>query len=139
MGASFTYHFLDFSEWQASQLPDGASVWTSVPFVASDDRPAVREFVARARRHAGSDLVTHVAFTHYTAVHALKVAIERAGSTSGDRVRQVLEGMELDTVTGPVRIAGGYASWPMYVAQAAGGRLQVVRRFDAVPPGAACA
>ena len=36
------------------------------------------------------DLVTHVAFTHYNAVHALKLAMEAAGSTDRDEVFKAL-------------------------------------------------
>src|SRR5207253_6927499 len=85
-GAAFNYYFLDFSEWHAAQLPQGASVWTALPFVASDESPAVKDFVARAKRKSSGDLVTHVAFTHYNAVQAFKAAMEKAGSTAGDKV-----------------------------------------------------
>lgn len=143
LGPSFTYYFLDFSEWQASQLPDDASVWTSVPFVAGDEAPAVREFVARARKHASgtgaNDLVTHVAFTHYNAVRALKLAMEKAGSTAGDKVMAALDGTALETATGRLTFNRGYAIMPMFVARATRSGLQVVRRFDSVPSGASCA
>lgn len=139
VGPSFNYHFLDFSEWQASKIPEGASIWTSVPFVAADDDPAVRDFVARARRHAGNDLVTHVAFTHYNAIYALKLAMEKAGSTAGDKVLTALDGLELNSATGRIAFSGGYAAMPMYVARAVRGRLEVARKLDAVPAGARCA
>jgi urea transport system substrate-binding protein len=139
LGSSFNYHFLDFSEWHASQVPENASVWTSVPFVASDENPEVQDFVARARRHSGADLVTHIAFTHYNAIHAFKLAMEKAGSTSGDRVMAALDGMELRGATGLIKFSSGYASLPMYVARAVRGRLEVVRKFDAAPPGVTCA
>lgn len=135
----FDYHFLEFSEWQAGRLPEGVTVWTSLPFVARDASPGVRDFVDRARRHARDDLVTHVAFTHYNAVRALKLGMERVDSTDGDRVRKALEGASLDTATGPITWGqGGYATMPMYVARATRGTLEVVERFDAVEPGARC-
>jgi branched-chain amino acid transport system substrate-binding protein len=137
-GSAFGYHFLDFSEWQASELPDGASAWTSVPFVASEDNPAVRDFVARARRHSRGELVTHVAFTHYNAIQLLKLAMEKAGSTAGDQVMAAMEGLQLSTATGRISISRGYAAMPMYVARAVRGKLDVVRKFDAVPAGVSC-
>lgn len=140
LGPNFNYHFLDFSEWQASQLPEGATAWTAVPFVASDDSPAVRDFVARARRRAGNDLVTHVAFTHYNAIRALKLAMEKAGTTAGDKVMAALDGATLDTATGPLVIGKGrYASMPMFVARATRGKLEVVKKIDAVATGSTCA
>ena len=138
--SAFDYHFLEFSEWQASQLPDGVEAWTSVPFVASDDRPAVREFVARARRHAGDDLVTHVAFSHHTAVRALAQAMEQAGSAAGAPVRAALDGLRLELATGELTLgADGYATMPMYVARATRRGLEVAQRFEAAAPGAVCA
>ena len=137
--SEFDYHFLEFSEWQASQLPDGVEAWTSVPFVASDDRPGVRDFVARARRHGGDDLVTHVAFSHHTAVHALARAMEQAGSTAAGPVRTVLEGLQLEVATGTLTLGSdGYATMPMYVARATRRGLEVAQRFEATAPGAAC-
>ena len=56
------FAYLDFSEWQASQLVPGASIITCVPFVASDPSPAVQGFVSRANAMPGGELVTHVAF-----------------------------------------------------------------------------
>ena len=140
LGPNFNYHFLDFSEWQASQLPEGATAWTAVPFVASDDHPAVRDFVARARRRSGHDLVTHVAFTHYNAIQALKVAMEKAGTTAGDKVMAALDGATLSTATGPVVMGKGrYASMPIYVARATRRTFEVVKKYDAVATGSTCA
>ncbi len=136
----FAYHFLEFSEWQASQLPEGVDAWTSVPFVASDDRPGVRDFVARARRHAGEDLVTHVAFSHHAAVHGLARAMEQAGSTAAGPVRAALDGLRLEVATGTLILgADGYATMPMYVARATRDGLEVAQRFEDVPPEATCA
>ena len=136
----FAYHFLEFSEWQASQLPAGVEAWTSVPFVASEDRAGVRDFVARARRHAGGDLVTHVAFSHHTAVHALARAMERAGTTAADPVRAAFDGLRLGVATGELALGSdGYATMPMYVARATRRGLEVAQRFEAAPPGVACA
>jgi len=140
VGPQFTYHFLEFSEWQASQLPEGASVWTALPFVASADEPAVRDFVARARRQSRTDLVTHVAFTHYNAIRAFKLAMEKVGTTAGDQVMAALDGLRLETATGAAVFGSHrYASQPMYVARSGRRALDVVRKFDVVPPGATCA
>ena len=139
IASEFDYHFLEFSEWQASQLPEGVEAWTSVPFVAAEDRPGVGEFVARARRHGGDDLVTHVAFSHHTAVRALARAMEEAGTTDADRVRDALDGLRLETATGELTLGpGGYATMPMYVARATRRGLEVAQRFEAATPGATC-
>ena len=140
LASEFAYHFLEFSEWQASQLPDGVEAWTSVPFVASEDRAGVREFVARARRHAGGDLVTHVAFSHHTAIRALARAMEEAGTTAAEPVRAALDGLRLEVATGELDLGpGGYATMPMYVSRATRHGLEVAQRFEAAAPGATCA
>ena len=137
--SDFAYHFLEFSEWQASQLPDGVEVWTAVPFVAGEDRAGVREFVARARRHAGDDLVTHVAFSHHTAVRALAQAMEEAGTTAAGAVRAALDGLRMEAATGPIALGSdGYATMSMYAARGTRRGLEVAQRFEAAAPGAAC-
>jgi ABC-type branched-subunit amino acid transport system substrate-binding protein len=139
IGDAFKYYFLDFSEWQASQLPVGAEVLTCVPFVASDPDPAVQDFVARARRHSGGELVTHVAFSHYNAIQAFKLGMEKAGSTAGDAVTAALHGAELASATGAITLgASQYATMPLYVARGTRQGLEVVRKFDAVDPGKNC-
>ena len=137
--AAFDYHFLEFSEWQASQLPAGVTAWASVPFVASDDSPGVRDFVARARRHARDDLVTHVAFTHYNAVRELKLGMEQTDSTDGDRVLAALDDASLETATGPITWTNGrHATMAMYVARATRGSFEVAQKFERAEPGATC-
>jgi len=138
-GTAFNFYYLDFSEWHAAQLPAGATVWTALPFVASDDNPAVKDFVARARRKSGGDLVTHVAYTHYNAVQALKAGMEKAGSTAGDKVIGALDGMTLNTPTGAITMGKGrYAAMPIYVARGTANKLDVVKKLDAQAPGAVC-
>ena len=110
---------LDFSEWQASQLVPGASIVTCVPFVASDPSPAVQDFVARANAMPGGELVTHVAFTHYNSLMALKAAMERSGEASAEAGLAGLDGLTIETATGPLTLYGaGYPTMPLFVATA---------------------
>ena len=131
---------LDFSEWQASQLVPGASIITCVPFVASDPSPAVQDFVARANAMPGGELVTHVAFTHYNSLMALKAAMERSGEASAAAGLAGLVGLTIETATGPLTLDGaGYPTMPLFVATAEdGGTLQVVQKIDQIESGAAC-
>ena len=117
-----TFAHLDFSEWQASQLVPGASVVTCVPFVASDRSSDVQDFVSRAKALTGDELVTHVAFTHYNVLMALKAAMERSGEPSAAGAVAGLDGLTIDTATGPLTLdANGYPTLPMFVATAEGG------------------
>ena len=131
---------LDFSEWQASQLVPGASIITCVPFVASDPSPAVQDFVSRARAMSGAELVTHVAFTHYNSLMALKAAMERSGEASAAGGLAGLDGLTVETATGPLTLdAGGYPTMPLFVATAeGGGQLHVVQKIDQIESGAPC-
>ena len=135
-----TFAYLDFSEWQASQLVPGASVITCVPFVASDPSPDVRDFVARAQRLASDGLVTHVAFTHYNALMALKAAMERSGEASAAGASAGLDGLTIETATGRLTLdAAGYPTMPMFVATAeGGGDLQIVKKIDQIEPSSSC-
>ncbi|MCH8991201.1 MAG: ABC transporter substrate-binding protein [Acidobacteria bacterium] len=131
---------LDFSEWQASQLVPGASIITCVPFVASDPSPDVQDFVSRANAMPGGELVTHVAFTHYNALMALKAAMDRSGEASAAGGLAGLDGLTIETATGPLTLdAGGYPTMPMFVATAeGGGQLHVVQKIDQIESGATC-
>ena len=131
---------LDFSEWQASQLVPGASIITCVPFVAGDPSPAVQDFVARANAMPGGELVTHVAFTHYNSLMALKAAMERSGEASATAALAGVAGLTIETATGPLTLDGaGYPTMPLFVATAeGGGQLQVVQKIDQIESGAAC-
>jgi len=129
-----TFAYLDFSEWHARQLVAGASAVTCLPFVAGD--PAVQEFVARAQQSSGGDLVTHVAFTHYNSLMALKAAVEKSGEATAAAALEGLKGISIETATGTLTLdGGGYATMPMFVAQATPGRLEVVERVEAVASG----
>jgi len=131
---------LDFSEWQASQLVPGASIITCVPFVASDPSPAVQDFVVRANAMPGGELVTHVAFTHYNSLMALKAAMERSGEADAAGGLAGLVGLTIETATGPLTLdAAGYPTMPLFVATAeGGGPLQVVQKIDQIESGATC-
>ena len=131
---------LDCSEWQASQLVPGASIITCVPFVASDPTPAVQDFVARANAMPGGELVTHVAFTHYNSLMALKAAMERSGEVSAAAGLAGLVGLTIETATGPLTLDGaGYPTMPLFVATAeGGGPLQVVQKIDQIESRSTC-
>ena len=135
-----TFVHLDFSEWQAARLVPGASIVTCVPFVASDPRPAVRDFISRASAMPGGELVTHVAFTHYNALMALKAAMERSGEASAAGGLAGLDGLTLETATGPLALdANRYPTMPMFLATAEdGGQLQMVQKIDRIEPGVTC-
>ena len=135
-----TFAYLDFSEWQTSQLVSGASIVTCVPFVASDPNSDVQDFVARARSLSGDELVTHVAFTHYNVMMALKQAMERSGEASSAGAHAGLEDLVIETATGPLTLdKAGHATLPVFVANAeGGGELSIVEKIDQIAPDSPC-
>jgi hypothetical protein len=93
----------------------------------------------RVRRRSGGELVTHVAFSHYNAIQAIKTGMERAGSAAGDVVSAALVGAEIATAAGPIVLgAGRYSAMPLDIARGTRQGLEVVRKFDAVHPGSNC-
>ena len=135
-----TFAYLDFSEWQASQLVPGASIVTCVPFVASDPNSDVQDFVSRAKLLSGDGLVTHVAFTHYNVLMALKAAMERSGEASAAGAFAGLDSLAIETATGRLTLdAAGYPTMPMFVATAeGGGELQIAEKIDQIESGSSC-
>ena len=83
VGEGKIFAYLDFSEAQAAELVSGAEVLTCLPMVAADPDPKVQAFVGAARKLSGGTLATHVAYTHYNAVMALRQAMEAAGEPTG--------------------------------------------------------
>jgi urea transport system substrate-binding protein len=136
-----TFAYLDFSELQTAQLVPGASIVTCLPFVSTDPSAEVQDFVARINATSGGSMVTHVAFTHYNAIMALKAAMERSGdATAAGGMAGFAGGLTIDTATGPLVIEpGGYSTMSLYVATASGGgTLEIVQKLDAVASGSAC-
>ena len=75
---------------------------------------------------AGDDLVTHVAFSHHPAVHALAQAMGQAGTTAAGPARAAFDGLRLEVATGTLTLGSdGYATMPMYVARATRHGLEV--------------
>ena len=90
---------------------------------------------------SGGSIVTHVAFTHYNAIMALKAAMERSGdATAAGGIAGFAGGLTIDTATGPLVIEpGGYSTMSLYVATASGGgTMEIVQKLDAVASGSAC-
>ena len=78
--------------------------------------------------------------THYNALMALKAAMERSGEASATGGLAGLDGLTIETATGPLTLdAGGYPTMPLFVATAeGGGQLQVVQKIDQIESGATC-
>jgi len=66
--------------------------------------------------------------------------MERSGEASAEAALAGLDGLTIETVTGPLILDGaGYPTMPLFVATAeGGGQLQVVQKIDRIESGATC-
>ncbi|MDX1402041.1 MAG: substrate-binding protein, partial [Kiloniellales bacterium] len=102
-----TVAFLGFSEAYLGAFGEGGgqNMWVTVPMVASSNQPGVKNFVSRIRANAGTDtVVSHYVMTHYNAMLALKAALESQGEVSREALVDGLQGLRIDSPTGPLVI-----------------------------------
>ena len=117
-------------------------MWVTVPFAASHDDGMIPDFVARIRGMAGEGVpISHYVMTHYNSMMALKAALEKAGEVDKEALIDGLEGVEIDTPTGPLSVGAGdhHVTMKMYLAKTEGLDLRVVEDLGAIAPNAGCA
>jgi branched-chain amino acid transport system substrate-binding protein len=95
------------------------------------DNPANKKFVESYRSSFKSDPDLFAADS-YGLLYAYKAAVEKAGSTDTEKVREALSGLTWDTPQGSKTIRAGdhQASQPMYIVKVKGGQFDVI---DQVP------
>jgi branched-chain amino acid transport system substrate-binding protein/urea transport system substrate-binding protein len=138
-----TVGFLGFAEtyFGAFGAGKGQNMWVTVPFAASLGDDKVKDFVARVRKAAGNDIpISHYLMTHYNAVRAVAAALARAGKVDQESLVNALEGLALDTPTGPSVIgkADHHVTLNMYLARTEGSGLTVVQAMGQLAPQAGC-
>lgn len=96
------------------------------------DSEANREFVSAFREAFGADPDLYGADS-YGLLFGYKAAVEKAGSTDTDAVREALRGLSWQTPQGEKRIRPGdhQATMPMYVLEIADGRFTIKQQLDA--------
>jgi branched-chain amino acid transport system substrate-binding protein/urea transport system substrate-binding protein len=136
-----TVAFLGLSE---TDLPvfhgKGQNMYVVVPFVAASDEPAVKAFVAKARREAGADtLVSNYVMTHYNALVALKSALEKVRNVDKEGLVDALEGLVIQSPTGRVTIGKNHhVTMNMFLAKTQGAGLVQVRALGEIAPEPGC-
>jgi urea transport system substrate-binding protein len=118
----------------------GQNMFVAVPFVATDDMPSVKAFVAKVRAEAGADAtVSNYVMTHYNALIATKAAIEKAGKVEKESMIDALEGLAIKSPTGPVTIGKDHhATMNMFIAKTQGTDLVTVRALGEITPEPRC-
>ncbi len=141
---SVTVAFLGFSEAYLGAFGEGKgqNMWVTVPLVSSSDDPRVKDFVARIRKNAGDDVViSHYVMIHYNALNALKAGLEKAGTPDREAAVDGLEGLTIESPTGPVSIdaASHHVTLNMFLAKTEGAGLKTVRALGSLAPDPGCA
>lgn len=138
-----TVAFLGFAETYLGAFGEGKgqNMWVTVPFAASMTAPAAADFVARIRKAAGDGVpISHYAFTHYNSLIATKAALEKVGRVDAEAVVEGLEGLTIESPTGPLSIgADHHVTMPMVLAKTEGAGLAVVEDLGPIAPQPGCA
>jgi branched-chain amino acid transport system substrate-binding protein len=113
---------------------------TGVGYSPQIDTEENKKFVAAFREANGTDPDLYGADS-YGLLFAYKVAVEKAGSTETDKVRDALRGLTWQTPQGAKTIRAGdhQAMQPMYVVRIENGRFNIVDSVtaqDAIGPDA---
>jgi branched-chain amino acid transport system substrate-binding protein len=99
-------------------------------YAPDDPNPRVQEFVAKFKQHYNGEVPDAMAVLGYDAANILFAAIERAGSTDGEKIRDAIgQTKDFPGVTGNITIgADRNATKPGVVLQIDGGKLKMVAR-----------
>ena len=98
-------------------------MWVTVPFAAADPSAGVQDFTARLAAMAGDDVVaSHYTMTHYNAVKAVAAALADAETIDAEALVDGLQGLEIETPTGPLTIdaENHHVTMAMFLARTEG-------------------
>ena len=136
-----TVAFLGLSETDLGVFAGkGQNMFVVVPFVATSDEPRAKAFVAKARALAGAGAtVSNYVATHYNALMALRAAIEKAGKVDKEATIDALEGLKIQSPTGPLTIGRDHhATMNLFLAKTQGRDLVTVRPLGEIAPEPGC-
>jgi len=136
-----TIAFLGLSEIELPLFHGKAkNMYVTVPFVATSQAPGVKDFVARVKANAGQKTtVSSTVMTHYVALTAMKAAIEKAGKVDRRAMAKALEGLTVETPTGPLTIGKNHHSTlNLFLARTTGPELVTVRSLGEIAPQPGC-
>lgn len=101
-----------------NEVPVGVVAMSEWPYWALKD-PKAKELADRMMKTGGVNYASSNAYGGYLAIYALKKAIEKAGEVNQEKIIQNLEGMEVATTMGPIKIRGCDHQWlwPVYAGK----------------------
>jgi urea transport system substrate-binding protein len=115
-------------------------IYDAVPFVVASAEPKAKAFVGRARAMAGPNMViSNYVETHYSALLAVKAALEKAGKVDKEAMIDALEDLAFDTPSGTISVGRDHHSTlNMFLAKTQGSSLVQVQALGAIPPQSGC-
>jgi branched-chain amino acid transport system substrate-binding protein/urea transport system substrate-binding protein len=138
---STTIAFLGLSETDLGVFGGkGQNMYAVVPLVATSGIPSVKGFVAKVKAQAGAGgVVSNYVMTHYSALMATKAAIEKAGKVDKEALIDALEGLVIQSPTGPLTMGRNHhATMNMFLAKTKGRDLVTVRELGKIAPDPGC-
>jgi len=137
-----TVAFLGFAETYLGAFGKGGqNMWVAAPFVASSPDPKIQDFVGRVKASAGKEVpISHYVMTHYNSLYAVKAALEKSGKVGKNALIGGLEGLSIDTPTGPMAIGAKdhHVTFNMFLARTQGKELKTVKALGSIAPQAGC-
>ncbi len=136
-------NYLGFEEPYMTEIGPitGKGLFVGTPLVSSDDAPAIQNFVARIRKSAGKGVAaSEYALTHYNALRALKLGIEKSGKASREAAIDGMAGLTFDSPTGPVTVdaANHHVTLNMFLGKALGSEFSMVEPLGRIAPAPHC-
>ena len=117
-------------------------MYISASYVTGIDSPQNKKYLSDIAKKFGNDLKVpnDLSVPQYEAIYLYKAAVEKAGGTQADKVRQALSEVSYDGPRGHVQMSKQHhAPLNMYLGQVqADGGVKVIQNFKNVSPGEQC-
>ena len=109
-------------------------VYRSINWNETIDTPEAKEFTARYKESFPDDFMLYVSLDGYVAIKALAAGAEKAGTVEIEALVKAMEGLELDSPTGPIRVREDHhVNLPMHLMQVQNGEFVVIESFGQKP------
>ena len=142
-GITLPYGNLAVDEGTAKDMgADAEGIVISGSYLTNIDSPKNKEFLAAMQKKFGANLKTpnDLSVPQYEAVYLYKAAVEKAGSTDGDKVIAALPTVKVEGPRGVIQMnKQHHAPLTMYLGQVQkDGSIKLLETFKNVDPGAQC-
>lgn len=142
-GIKIPYGNLAVDEGTAKTMGmDAEGIYISASYLSSLDNPANKRFIEAARAKFGDKMQTpnELSVPPYEAIYAYAAAVEKAGTTDGDKVAKALGGVSVEGPRGTITMnKQHHAPLTMYLGKVrADGSVEVINSFSSIDPGEQC-